>query len=174
MKNMVNEFYKFARMPATKPSPNNLNKIISETLPLYREAHQKTIFTFAPSKKMPILNIDKNQIKRVCLNILDNAKKIRPDIFTKSGFMLGLGESREEIIELLSDIKHTRCDIITVGQYLRPSSDNLPVQKYYTPEEFKEIKLDAESFKFKAVSCGIFVRSSYKAEELLHIAEEKK
>jgi len=86
--------------------------------------------------------------------------------------MLGLGESREEIIELLSDIKKTGCDIITIGQYLRPSPANTPVQKYYTPQEFEEIKDIAKSFKFKAAASGVFVRSSHNADSILKKAVE--
>jgi len=109
---------------------------------------------------------------RTSLNILSSSKKIKPEIYTKSGFMLGLGESREEIIELLSDIKKTGCDIITIGQYLRPSPANTPVQKYYTPQEFEEIKDIAKSFKFKAAASGVFVRSSHNADSILKKAVE--
>ncbi|MBN2467204.1 MAG: PAS domain S-box protein [Deltaproteobacteria bacterium] len=73
LKNMVNEFYRFARMPSTKPSPHNLNKIIAETLPVYREAHRKITFYFDAASTLPVLNLDKNQIKRACINLLDNA-----------------------------------------------------------------------------------------------------
>ena len=73
LKNMVNEFNNFARMPATKPLPNNLNQIIDETLPLYKEAHKNITFSFEYSEKMPVLQLDKNQIKRALINILDNA-----------------------------------------------------------------------------------------------------
>ncbi len=73
LKNMVNEFYNFARMPATKPLPNDLNQIINETLPLYREAHKNITFHFEHPEKMPALLLDKNQIKRALINILDNA-----------------------------------------------------------------------------------------------------
>jgi len=73
LKNMVNEFYNFARMPATKPSPNDLNQIINETIPLYRGAHRDIVFKFEYPEKMPSLNLDKDQVKRALINILDNA-----------------------------------------------------------------------------------------------------
>jgi two-component system nitrogen regulation sensor histidine kinase NtrY len=73
LKNMVNEFYNFARMPSTKPSPSNLNQIINETLPLYREAHKGVAFRFESSENVPTLLLDKDQIKRALINILDNA-----------------------------------------------------------------------------------------------------
>jgi lipoic acid synthetase len=107
------------------------------------------------------------------LNILKYAKLLRPDIYTKSGFMVGLGESRGEIIELLSDLKGVDCDIIMIGQYLKPSSSSLPVKKYYRPEEFESIRKLAESFNFRAVASGIFVRSSYYASIMLDEISKK-
>ncbi len=102
------------------------------------------------------------------LNILKNSKDIDPGILTKSGFMLGLGEEMEEISELLQDLESINCDIVTIGQYLQPSKDNYPVQKYYSPEEFEKIKNLASSLKFKSVVAGIFVRSSYKAASTIN------
>lgn len=115
----------------------------------------------------------KNADYGTSLNILKYAKLLRPDVYTKSGFMVGLGESREEIIELLSDLKGVDCDIITIGQYLRPSSSNLPLEKFYRPEEFESMRKLAESFKFMAVASGIFVRSSYCADIMLDRASRK-
>jgi len=97
------------------------------------------------------------------LNVLRYARSLKPDVFIKSGFMLGLGEEVEEIMELLADLKEAGCDIITIGQYLRPSVLNLPVKKYYSPEEFEKIGKLAENMGFEAVVSGIFVRSSYNA-----------
>jgi len=97
------------------------------------------------------------------LDILKNSKDINPEVFTKSGFMLGLGEETGEILELLHDLENANCDIVTIGQYLQPSKENHPVQKYYSDEEFERIKSLASSFNFKSVIAGIFVRSSYKA-----------
>jgi two-component system nitrogen regulation sensor histidine kinase NtrY len=73
LKNMVNEFYNFARMPSTKPSPSDLNQIVNETLPLFREAHKSITFTFQSADSLPVLLLDKDQIKRALINILDNA-----------------------------------------------------------------------------------------------------
>jgi lipoic acid synthetase len=101
------------------------------------------------------------------LAILRLSKLYKPGIYTKSGFMLGLGENMEEIEELLGDLKRVSCDIVTVGQYLRPTQSNIPVKKYYKPEEFERIKELAISFGFKAVESGIFTRSSYNAGALL-------
>ncbi len=105
----------------------------------------------------------KNSNYKTSLAVLKFSKLFRPDIYTKSGFMLGLGESREEVEELLADLKGANCDIVTIGQYLRPSLSNIPVKKYYKPEEFESIKELAMSFGFKAVESGIFTRSSYRA-----------
>lgn len=104
---------------------------------------------------------------RFSLEILRQAKILKPGIFTKSGFMLGLGEKKSEILSLLCDLEKTGCDILTIGQYLRPSPGNVEVSKYYTPGEFEEFKGMAENFNFKAVVSGVFVRSSYGAKETL-------
>jgi lipoic acid synthetase len=98
---------------------------------------------------------------------LKEAKRLKPDIFTKSGFMVGLGETESGILALLNDLEKTGCDIITIGQYLSPSRNNIRVNKYYTPAEFELLKKMAEDFAFKAVVSGIFVRSSYGAKEVL-------
>ena len=108
------------------------------------------------------------------LKLLKRAKKIKPGIYTKSGFMLGLGESREQIPELLEDLKESNVDIVTIGQYLSPSKDNIAISKYYTPEEFKEIEKTALKIGFKAIAAGPFVRSSYDAELVLDKALESK
>jgi lipoic acid synthetase len=122
--------------------------------------------------------VRRNSSYETSLDILRTAKKIRPDIYVKSGFMLGLGEDRKGIRQLLTDIKEAGCDIVTIGQYLRPSISNLPVRKYYRPEEFAEIKEIAEGFDFKSVESGVFVRSSYHAElvmeEILKNENERK
>lgn len=97
------------------------------------------------------------------LGILKNARKMMPGILTKSGFMLGLGETEDEIKELILDLKEAGCDILTIGQYLRPSGNNFKVSKYYTPHEFESIKKFADSQGFKHVVSGSYVRSSYHA-----------
>ena len=97
------------------------------------------------------------------LKILDSSKLIKPDVITKSGFMLGLGEKIEEIYSLLKDLKSVNCDIVTIGQYLCPGKNNIPVQKYYSPEEFAELENYAKNMGFKYVVSGVFVRSSYLA-----------
>lgn len=99
------------------------------------------------------------------LQILDLSKQIKPDITTKSGFMLGLGENIEEVHGLLEDLKSVNTDIVTIGQYLSPGKNNIPVQKYYSPEEFAELEKYAKNMGFKYVVSGVFVRSSYLAAE---------
>ncbi|MFH1825281.1 MAG: lipoyl synthase [Candidatus Firestonebacteria bacterium] len=111
------------------------------------------------------------------LEVLKIVKELNHSILTKSGFMLGLGETREEISGLpthhqrvrgiLSDLKRVKCDILTIGQYLRPSKNNISVQRFVPPEEFEEIKSDAEKIGFKFVLSGPFVRSSFKANSQL-------
>ena len=108
------------------------------------------------------------------LMLLKNVKEIRPGIYTKSGFMLGLGENREQILKLLKDLKESEVDIITIGQYLSPSKDNIAISKYYTPEEFKEVENTAKKIGFTAVAASPFVRSSYGAELVLDRALENK
>lgn len=92
--------------------------------------------------------------------------KNNSDITTKSGLMVGLGESFEEIESTLSDLKSAGCDIVTMGQYIQPSKAHLPVQKYYTPEEFEDLKKLAEKCGIKHYQIGPLVRSSYNAAEL--------
>ena len=97
------------------------------------------------------------------INLLKVSKEMAPNIETKSGIMLGLGENLEEIKETIVDLKKVNCDQITIGQYLRPSLNHLPVRKYWKPEEFDYIKNFSEEIGFKKVSCGPLIRSSYHA-----------
>lgn len=102
----------------------------------------------------------------VSLAVLEHVKKTRPDIRTKSGLMLGLGETTEELIETLADLRSIGCDLLTLGQYLQPSLRHLPVERYLPPSEFTELGRLARSLGFADVASGPFVRSSYHADEM--------
>jgi len=94
---------------------------------------------------------------------LTNSKKLDPEVLTKSGIMLGLGETMEEVKQVMRDQREWGVDILTVGQYLQPSKNHLPMERYYTPDEFEEIKEFGLSIGFKWVESGPLVRSSYHA-----------
>jgi lipoic acid synthetase len=99
------------------------------------------------------------------LELLQRARTWAPNIPTKTGLMVGLGETTDEIVEVLRDLRGVDCQILTVGQYLRPSIAHLPMDRYYTPEEFREIKRIALDLGFGHVESGPLVRSSYHAHE---------
>ena len=99
------------------------------------------------------------------LSLLGNVKRFVPEMLSKSGVMVGLGESTEEVIEVFRDLAAQRVDILTVGQYLRPSRDHLPIARFYTPEEFQTLKREALAMGFRHVESGPLVRSSYHAHE---------
>ena len=99
------------------------------------------------------------------LELLRYAKEIRPEGVTKSGVMVGLGEETAELLQVLRDLAAVHCDILTIGQYLRPSRDHLPMARLYTPREFAELKAEALQMGFRHVESGPLVRSSYHAHE---------
>ena len=99
------------------------------------------------------------------LNLLAKVKQFSPDMVSKSGLMVGLGETTDELLQVLRDLASVRVDILTVGQYLRPTRDQLPVARYYSLEEFRELKAEACALGFRHVECGPLVRSSYHAHE---------
>ena len=99
------------------------------------------------------------------LTLLENAKKFSPGMVTKSGVMVGLGESSAELVEVFRDLGSRGVDILTVGQYLRPSRDHLPIARFYTPDEFRDLRNEALRFGFRHVESGPMVRSSYHAHE---------
>jgi lipoic acid synthetase len=100
------------------------------------------------------------------LSVLENAKEIAPAIYTKSGFMLGLGETYDEALTILNDLRKVDCDFVTIGQYLRPTKENLPVVEYIRPEVFEDLRLKALEMGFKYAASGPLVRSSMNAEEM--------
>jgi lipoic acid synthetase len=104
------------------------------------------------------------------MKIFRFAKEIAPDIPTKTGIILGLGETTEEVVAVMRDLRHVDVDILTLGQYLRPSNDHLPLDRYYTPEEFAELKRIGMAMGFRHVEAGPLVRSSYHAWEQVRAA----
>ena len=99
------------------------------------------------------------------LSVLTKAKEHSPKIFTKSGLMLGLGETEPELLEALADLRATGCDLLTLGQYLQPTKKHLPVVEFIHPDQFAEHKITAESMGFIHVASGPLVRSSYHADD---------
>lgn len=99
------------------------------------------------------------------LAVLRGAKALRPSVFTKSSLMLGLGETRAEVLEAMQDLRANDVDLLTLGQYLRPSEWHLPVQEYVSPEEFDRLRSSGEALGFAYVAAGPLVRSSYRAGE---------
>jgi lipoic acid synthetase len=103
---------------------------------------------------------------RWTLELLKRVKRLNPAIKTKSGLMLGLGETREELFDTLADLLDAGCGMLTLGQYLRPTSAHLPVVRYLPPDEFDALGAAARRMGFRHVSSGPFVRSSYHAREM--------
>jgi lipoic acid synthetase len=108
------------------------------------------------------------------LNLLDYVKRQSPSTITKSGLMLGLGESIEELLGVLADLRSVKCDTLTLGQYLAPTLKHIPVTRYLPPQEFDDLADLARSLGFSQVASGPFVRSSYHAEEMVSKIEERK
>jgi lipoic acid synthetase len=129
---------------ATKPDVLNHN---TETVPrLYRQVRKGAVYERS-------------------LELLRRAKQAHPEIPTKTGLMLGLGEEKEEVLATLQDLAAQGTDILTLGQYLQPTREHLPIVRYVHPDEFAEFKLRGEAMGFKHVEAGPLVRSSYHAFE---------
>jgi len=115
------------------------------------------------SKVRPQANYERS------LNVLKTAKRIKSRVYTKSGFMVGLGESDEEVVSTLEDLRKIDCDIATIGQYLPPSKIHPKPERYVLPETFEKWKSIGRQMGFKKIEAGPFVRSSYRAKELIHV-----
>ena len=127
-------------------SPDILNHNI-ETVPrLYRSVRPQAVYARS-------------------LELLRQAKSLRAAMLTKSGIMVGLGEEPSEVRQAMSDLRNASCDVITLGQYLRPSAKHLPVARFYPPEEFEALAADARALGFRHVEAGPLVRSSYRAAQ---------
>ncbi|UOF92928.1 lipoyl synthase [Fodinisporobacter ferrooxydans] len=110
---------------------------------------------------------------RRSLELLQRAKGMKPDIPTKSSIMLGVGETWEEILQAMDDLRNVDCDIMTIGQYLQPTKKHLNIEKYYTPQEFAKLKVEGIKRGFSHVESGPLVRSSYHAHEQVQQAGKK-
>ena len=98
------------------------------------------------------------------LQLLADFKSRHPQVPTKSGLMLGLGEESEEVLAVMADLRAHGCDMLTLGQYLQPSRDHLPVRRYWAPDEFEALRVSGEAMGFSNVASGPMVRSSYHAD----------
>jgi lipoic acid synthetase len=130
-----------------RKGPDVLNHNVETILRLYQEVRPQADY-------------------RRSLDLLKRAKERNPGTVTKSGFMLGLGETEKEIFSLLKDLREVECDFLTIGQYLQPRPDRLPVVRYIPPEEFEKFKKIGEEMGFKSVASGPFVRSSFHAAQM--------
>ena len=104
---------------------------------------------------------------RQTLDVLAHAKAHRPDVLTKTSLMLGLGESDEEIGQCMDDLREANVDILTLGQYLQPTANHYPIVRYVSPDEFEQYRQWGLEKGFLEVVSGVFVRSSYRAEQVL-------
>jgi len=116
-------------------------------------------------KRLTSIVRDKRAGYELSLTVLKNIKRLDPSIYTKSGLMLGLGETYDEVIEALRDLRKAEVDIVTIGQYLMPSKDHFPVKEYVHPKIFKALEKEAYKMGFKYVASAPRVRSSYLASE---------
>ncbi|MFZ3123442.1 MAG: lipoyl synthase [Thermodesulfovibrionales bacterium] len=144
--------------PDFKGSYNSLKTVLDSAPDVYNH-NVETVPRLYPYVR-PQANYERS------LNVLRNAKKIALDINAKSGLMVGLGETFNEVISVLKDLNDAGCDTVTIGQYLRPSKQNLPVKEYVRPEIFNEYKKTAVKIGFKYVASSPLVRSSMNAEEM--------
>lgn len=139
---------------------HNSIKRVCEALPDIYNHNLETVRRLSPSVRSPNADHERS------LDLIEYVKSHYPEISTKSGLMVGLGERKEEVIQAFQDLHDHGCDILTVGQYLQPTLDKLSVQEFITPDEFYSYEESARAIGFKEVFCGSYVRSSYHAGEI--------
>ncbi|MFH2013116.1 MAG: lipoyl synthase [Pseudomonadota bacterium] len=146
-------------VPDFKGSFNAIRKLI-KSRPTVFNHNMETVPRFYPA-------IRPEADYRCSLSVLRYVKDFKSDIVTKSGLMLGLGETREEVLCSMKDLRNVGCDILTMGQYISPSDHHFPEERFLLPDEFKELKSIGEEMGFKEITSGPFVRSSYHASRLV-------
>lgn len=167
----------------------NPGTLVETLTPDFRKTQEASIRTML-SSSVDVLAHNVETVRRLVPDVRDSrcdhdlslryhqvAKKIRPDVFTKSSIMLGLGESREEVLETMKELRSVDVDIVTLGQYLQPTKNHYPVVRYIHPDEFKFYEETGFEMGFKFVASGPMVRSSYRAAEVFvekRIQEERK
>lgn len=145
-------------VPDFKGDLNSLKAVLNEC-PEVLNHNIETILRLYPEVR-PLADYKRS------LHLLKRSKEDSPHIPTKSGFMLGLGETQEEVLGLLRDLRGVGCDFLTIGQYLQPRQDRLSVMRFIPPEEFEKYKKIGEGMGFKSVASGPFARSSFHASEM--------
>lgn len=146
-------------IPDFKGSPLSLKKVM-EAKPDVLNHNLETVSHLYPQVR------PQADYKR-SLKLLERSKELNYSIYTKSGLMVGSGESFAEVIETMKDLREVQCDILTIGQYLRPSSQHLAVKEFVTPERFKEYEEIGQSLGFSYIASSPFTRSSHQAEQAL-------
>lgn len=145
---------------------NSIETVVNSPLDVF--AHNvETVRRLTPTVR------DRRASYELSLFVLEYAKKLRPDIYTKSSIMVGLGETDEEVIQTFRDLRDVGVDIITIGQYLQPTPKHLPVVEYVHPDKFLWYKIEALKLGFKEVFSGPLVRSSYRADRVFYEATSK-
>jgi lipoyl synthase len=160
IRNMNSEIKIEVLIPDFKGDPSSLGVVLRE----YPEVLNHNVETIARL----YLKVRPQADHIRSLHLLKRSKKSYPSVMTKSGFMLGLGETHKEVLELMEDLRGVECDFLTIGQYLQPRSDRLPVERYILPEEFEEYQKIGMKMGFKAVASGPFVRSSFHASQMFN------
>jgi lipoic acid synthetase len=148
-------------IPDFKGNLNSLEKVVNSGIDVLN--HNVETVPRLYLKVRPLADYERS------LRVLDNVSRMNGSLPLKSGFMVGLGEKKEEIVELLKDLKSVGCNIVTIGQYIRPTFRQLPVNRYVTLPEFKELEDLAYGLGFDYVASGPLVRSSYKAGEMFSL-----
>ena len=150
-----------ALVPDFKGDWNSLNRVLQEG-PDVLNHNMETVRWLYPQVR-PQADYERS------LHLLKRTKERHPLLRTKSGVMLGLGESKEEILDLFQDLREAECDFLTIGQYLQPHTNRLPVIRYIQPEEFEAYRKIGREVGFKMVSSGPFVRSSFHASQMVEL-----
>ncbi|MFQ5429455.1 MAG: lipoyl synthase [Phycisphaerae bacterium] len=154
-------------LPADFHARDDCLRLLCDAGPDIYNHNQETVRRLCPAVR-PAASYDRS------LDVLRKVKADRPDMFTKSGLMVGLGETRAEFSQALRDLRSAAVDILTVGQYLQPSPKHVPVARYLPPEEFDDIAREARAIGFRAVASGPFVRSSYNAADVYEAIHAKR
>ncbi|MBI5763587.1 MAG: lipoyl synthase [Planctomycetes bacterium] len=154
-------------LPADFHARDELLAMLCDANPDIYNHNQETVERLSPA-------IRPQAKYRRTLDVLCKVKNLLPEVYTKSGLMVGLGETRDELRQTMQDLRDVNVDILTVGQYLRPSEDHAPVARYLPPAEFDEIGAEARAMGFLSVASGPFVRSSYNAADVYQAIHQRR